>query len=244
MKTTKYFIFFILFEWLGINLAFSQTKSSWMRDIDINILDKVMNIELSQPSGFVGVGDSTSTICFDSNPGFYCCPDINLVSEDRSFIVCYSIYNPLTKEDSIKFYPNAKNNVVDMRHIEIAENIVKRFFGKDADWKNYVHYYPSNDVKARFNADTVFSLSLMPDKGGNQCYDNDYSNCTILFFQKKGRGYVTVHCIYNEKAEDKLDSYMAAIEGSLKYREGEPELTRIDGGDAIVEVKWNGNRRK
>jgi len=240
MKTLKRIIFSVLFSLFIVTSTFSQTETSWTGGIDRDILDKVMNIEYSQPAGFVGSGGLTSIFYNDGTLGDNV--RINLISEDQSCIVGYRIFNPLTKEDSVKFFPNAKGNVVDMGHwqVEYLENRIKRAFKNDTDWKKHVYYYPLHDVTNRFNADTVFSVSFMLDKNKTKYYDNNYSNCTILIIQKKGRGYVAVYCVYDERAEKKMNSYMAAIEGSIKYREGEPELTRIEGGDAFVIIEWSG----
>ena len=240
MKSMKKY-FFLLFLFSIIHPTFSQTETSWMRYVDRNILQRVMNIEYSHPKGFIG--DSASIICL-YNPLFTSCRNISLISEDKSFIACYSIFNPVSKEDSAKFYAGSKVNVLDMGHVRQVEHIVKQSFGKNANWKDFVHYFPSDEAKNRFNADTAFSVTILLDKEKTKYYENSYSHCTVLFLQKKGRGYVSIWCVYNEKSINNVDTFISAIEGTLRYREGEPELKRFDGGDEIVIVEGYGTQKK
>ena len=241
-------LFFILFSWLMITPLFSQTETDWMKHKKRIILDKVMNMEYTHPAGFIG--DST-LIGLDR-----VCTEANLVSQDRSFMVFYRINNPFTKDDSIKFTPDYpeydgnSNHQVDAEHISIIKSFVDISFGKAADWKDYVHYYPQQYAKNKFNADTVISVTLPLEIHDDFSYAKDYyyygtinrrfhSNYThgvVLIIQKKGRGFVAMYCFYDENAINNLDAYMAAVEGSLRYRDDEPELKKYFEDEDIVFV--------
>ena len=66
--------------------------------------------------------------------------------------------------------------------------------------------------------------------------NSHYTHGTVLIIQKNGRGFVTLYCFYDEKAIKKLDTYMAAIEGTLKYRDSEPELKKYVVNEDIVRM--------
>ena len=231
---------------LMIEPIFSQDVTDMMnrrRCINRNILDRVMNIEYLQPSEFIEDSTGWIGLYISGVPSDFQSREVDLISKDSSFIASFSIFNPVTKEDSVKFYASANFNVVDMEHIRFADFIVKRFYGENADWKNYAHYYSSYYTKIKFNADTVFSVSFPLDNTRTHYQENTFSACTVLFFQKKGRGYVAIFCIYNETKKNK-DTYMATIEDAFRYREGDPELKRIEGGDAIVQFKVGSLQRE
>ena len=213
----------------------SQAGISWMKYDKRIILDKVMNIEYSHPEGFLG--DSVF-VCLDWNNS-----EVSLVSKDSSFIVFYSINNPKT---------------MDLEHV--VGSIVQLSFGKDADWKDFVHFYPQHVVKGKFNADTVISLSLAPEihkdydfennrnnyffNKINKQYNSSYTNCTVLIIQKEGRGFVTMYCFYDEKAMDNIVTYITAIEGTLRYRDNEPELKKYIINEDLVTVCIGVQRQK
>ena len=232
MRSIK-FCFTVFFIGLIIYPVFSQQdETSWMKYDKRIILDKVMNVEYSHPEGFIG--DSTAIYC--KMLTYRYCAVSSLVTEDRSFMVFYMIINPTTEEDSIRrqdTYP-----VVDMMHVYDVNHIVKTCFGDDADWKDYVRYYSSDDAKTKFNADTVLSISLLIDKDEDYYddgFDNyNYSHCTVLIIQKQGRGMIAMYCIYDEDATKNLDTYMTAIEGTLRYRESDPELKKWEIDDYIT----------
>jgi len=169
-----------------------------------------------------------------------------LSTEDLSFIAFYDIHNPVTKEDSI-FYSNSIdssgkpiNTPVDNNSL-FVKFTVQKSFGNDANWKDYVHYYPSDEAKSKFNADTVLSIVIPLDVNeyyqdikapikpfGIEPFHGDYSHCTVLVIQKRGRGYVAIYCLYDEKKVLDVGAHISAIESTLKYREGEPELKKLE----------------
>ena len=222
----------VLFCWLIINPLFSQEETNWMNFDKRMALDKVMNMEYTHPEGFIG-----------DNTTFFCSPITGFIDlagsmavKDRSFMVLYKILNPVNEDDTVRYAGDG--HVADMGHYHFINDIVKYSFGNDADWKDYVHYYPSEEAKNRFNADTVFSVSLLLNKA--HCFSNidltDYSHCTVLIIQKEGRGYVATYCFYNENTTENLSVYMSAIEETLKYREGKPELKKWEGERVTVRV--------
>ena len=246
----KVYLLFVFFSWLMITPLFSQIETSWMKRDRRIILDKVMNMEYSHPAGYVG--DSLYNCIVNDHV------EVNLVSNDMSFRVFYSIHNPITKEDSINrvasiMIPEKFNLLFvseDLGHIDRAGMITSLSFGNSLDWKSYFKYYSSDDAKTKFNADTVLvSVSLPfevhpdytlyskreinPYYDINGRYNSNYTYCTVLIIQKKGRGFVTLYCYYDDNAAKNLDIYMAAIEGTLRYREGEPELKKHDFDENI-----------
>ena len=254
MKTIR-IIFLVLFCVVIVAPVFSQTDMSWMKHDKRIILDKVMNIEYTHPKGFIG---DSLFICLDSDQ-----LEVSSVSEDGSFRVFYSINNPMTKDDSVKFsrYPyNEKGNLMNVGHIGRSKRIVEISFGKDADWKDHVSYYSRQIVEDKFNADTVFLMSLPPeihvdyDFGNNRDYyyfnvvnrqyKSNYTHGTVLIIQREGRGCVALYCFYDEKATKKLDAYMEAIESTIRYRDGEPEMEKyITDDDDIVCVGFPRQRK-
>jgi hypothetical protein len=198
-----------------------------------------MNIEYSHPAGFIG--DSTIV---------YCSSDVcivgGLAAIDRSFAVFYRIQNPFTVEDSI-YYKSLNQQftspVVDVQHISLVNDIVKSSFGNNANWKDYVRYHSSEFAKSEFNADTVLSVSVPIEKydgnllNGKFVVNNDYSHVTILILQKEGRGFVAMYLLYNE-GNTNLETYMPAIEETLKYREGEPEMKKLDGFHDSIYIRY------
>ena len=240
----------VLFCWLIIIPAFSQAETGWIRFGERTILDRVMNMEYSHPAGFLG--DSTKILCSEITSGS--CLAVSLSTEDLSFIAFYDIHNPVTKEDSI-FYSNAIdssgkpiNTPVDNNSL-FVKFTVQKSFGNDANWKDYVHYYPSDEAKSKFNADTVLSIVIpldvnedykdikaptRPPPVGIELFQGDYSHCTVLIIQKRGRGCVAIYCLYDEKKVPDVGAHIAAIEGTLKYRDGEPELKKLENFSPAV----------
>jgi hypothetical protein len=198
------------------------------------VLDKVKNMDFHHPKGFIG--DSVGFYCSDITG--YACLKGSLKSDDGTFVVFFDIFNPreisLELEDgSIKRYMDA--NMLDIEHVYLINSVVKRSFGEDAVWKDYVHYYASDDAKTIFNADTVLSISFLINKdecffSGNEYDKNNFTHSTVLIIQKKGHGFVVLHCLYDENKKNK-DAYMAAIGGVLKFRKGKPELERYEEDD-------------
>jgi len=247
MKTFNSIITTILYCWMAIGPIFSQTETSWMKHEKRMILDKVMNIEFFTPTGFIG--DSLA-VCLDWDNS-----EVNMLSSDSSFMVSYSIHNPLTQEiiDTWDITTEPKDQYLDREHIIRVEGIVNISYGKDADWRENVHYC-SDDIKNKFNADTVISIQIAPKLhedynfpdnynkrffygAVNEKYNTSFSHGTVLIIQKKGRGFITLYCFYNDKAKNNLNAYTEAIEGTIRYRNGEPELKKYyDGDEELVLV--------
>ena len=144
-----------LLGWLAVNPIFSQDEIDWMKSDKRIILDRVMNMEYSHPKGFLS--DSRAIYC-SAITGFI---DLegSLASEDRSFCVFHSIFNPVNEDDTLSVTYNG--NAVDMGHINLVDNIVKDLSVKMRFGKDYIRYYPLYDAKTIFNADTVLSISFL-----------------------------------------------------------------------------------
>jgi len=226
MKTTIRFIIVVLFCGTAVYPTFSQTEPNWMKSNKRFYLDKVINMEYSHPTGFMG---DSLMIGLDWDYS-----EINLTSKDGSFLVCLSLYNTFN---------------TDFKHTDRAKNIVELCYGKEADWGDYVQYYPQQYAKSKFNADTVISITLTYKIHEDFNYESDkyyfnringklnsnYNHGKVFIIQKEERKFITMYCFYNEKAKKSLDAYMAAIEGTLKFRDSEPESKEyIIDGDLIV----------
>jgi hypothetical protein len=214
-----------------VNQIYSQSEPNWLQLSKRVILDKVMNIEYSQPKGFIG--DSTELFCSDIT--FYECLKGSLKSEDGSLEVFFRIHNPITKVVSENNLSDDRENELNMEHIAFINNIVKLCFGQNAEWKDYVHYYTSEDAKIKFNADSVISISLLLNK--NECFfpgdeykKNNYDHCTIIIIQKRAHGYITLYCLYDENKRN-MDANSIIPEGLLRYKKGNPKLNRYEDAD-------------
>ncbi|WP_346238037.1 hypothetical protein ABDK00_003070 [Niabella insulamsoli] len=91
--------------------------------------------------------------------------------------------------------------------------------GKNAsfNWKPHVNYYPQDEAKAKFNADTAihFSISLK-DK---EYFKGKYKYIKALFLQKNDSGFVNLYCLYTEEGKKNIHQYWKALETILRYDE-------------------------
>ena len=241
MKTIR-IIFLVLFCGVIVAPIFSQTDISWMKHEKRIILDKVMNIEFIHPEGFIG---DSLLMCLDIDLS-----DVSLMSDDGSFRVFYCIYPPLSKEDAVKYSLYLNKRKDDLKNFSYLNRIVEVPFGKNADWKDHVSYYSQQIAKDKFNADTVVLMSLPPEihddfdydnnrnnyyfNAVNRQYNSNYTHGNVLCIQKIGRGSLTLYIFYDEKATKNLDAYMEAIERTIRYRDGEPEMRYIRDDSIII----------
>ncbi|MDR2010642.1 MAG: DUF1080 domain-containing protein, partial [Bacteroidales bacterium] len=125
----------------------------------------------------------------------------------------------------------------DVEHISLMRNIVRVFFGNDVSaWKNRVEYY-GDEIRAKFNADTVVScLIQLPD---TEYYQDKYGYCKVIIIQKKGRGCLPLYCFYNDIAAKNTEKYFAATEGLFKYRDCDKPLYQTpEETDGMVPVSF------
>ena len=98
-----------------------------------------------------------------------------LYSKDRQCIAMFSLFPPLTPEDTLyiismkRYSPDDPLRVLDMQHMWSTRADIIFAMGhyhyflhgrNDIDWRQYLEYYPEEKAKSIFNADTAFRVSL------------------------------------------------------------------------------------
>ena len=85
------------------------------------------------------------------------------------------------------------------------------------NWKSYVTYYSSTEVRHKFNADTAISFSIKLNPG--EYHLGKYNHLDALFLQRSGRGFVNFYFFYTDKGKKQLAKYWSAMEGVLRYED-------------------------
>ena len=158
-----------------------------------------------------------------------------LYSKDRQCIAMFSLFPPLTPEDTLyiismkRYSPDDPLRVLDMQHMWSTRADIIFAMGhyhyflhgrNDIDWRQYLEYYPEEKAKSIFNADTAFQVSLN-FKPVNEYYDyqGKYKYLDTLVIQKKGRGYIMMYIFTTEEGHKKFPEYLEQIEGMFRYED-------------------------
>ena len=145
-----------------------------------------------------------------------------LRSEDGNFIAMFpTVYKIFTKEKFLKIkdlFPETPE-LVNKQHAAQLRSELKATLGEKAgqNWKEYLNYYPAEKAINKFNADTAiaYTIKLNP----NDYYKGTHANLWTLTIQKRHKGYVTIHCFYEDMPEEELNKYKAAVESIFSYKD-------------------------
>lgn len=207
----------------GVEILYDSTR--WMQQQQVDILQQKMKLTYKKPAIFdeIRTGD-----CFKEYPRLefiLTCVDHQLKSKNEDFLAFIPVYRP---PDSawIQYYFSGSHDVANQMYAnqiraKILTSLGKNasFHGPNADfnWKAYVHYYPTEEAKLKFNADNAvsFPIHLTP----NDYYKGKYKYLKALFLQKNGRGFINFWCFYTEQGKKDLDKYWKAIESVFRYED-------------------------
>ena len=129
------------------------------------------------------------------------------ISKDKEMLVFLDAYN------------EGQNNYISKEEF-LEQGLL--YLGEKASmkWEDYVTYYPKNETKRIFNADTViqYTITLLP-KDFYKKNEKKYKYVDVLFIEKKGRGYVYFYSFYTDKAKKNITSYRKQIETIVRYED-------------------------
>jgi len=146
-----------------------------------------------------------------------------LRSEDGNFIAMFpDVYEIFSKEKLLRIkdlFPSTPE-LVNKQHIaQLKKELKAATFEEKGglNWKDYLNYYPTEEAMSKFNADTAitYTIKLNPDYR----YNGTHPNLWALTIQKRNKGYVTIHCFYEDMPEDELEQYKAAVESIFTYED-------------------------
>lgn len=220
MKHTLAFLPFLI---LSYATGFAQSSTGWMGELDSMIL-KSQALVYSKPAGFAEVG---KTVCFDTYEMYQRigkCVGNQLHADDGEFIAFIHAHRALPEQELARINQlfAQENSDYNSAHIRPIRNSIQATLGDEAaaNWKKHVHYYSPKETKHKFNADTAirYSIPMPPD----QPYEGKYSNLQVLVLQKHGKNYISIYCLYTDKAKKRLRKYWRAVEGVLRYDDCDP----------------------
>ncbi|MFT3949026.1 MAG: hypothetical protein QM763_18825 [Agriterribacter sp.] len=211
---------------LGREIVYDTT--AWIAMEDINLL-KTNNISFKKPDEFTEVRGFE---CFKDNPKLevmLSCAGYQLCSKNREVVLLLPFYRFLTESDSVEFrksFPKMLIGNLNYQHARQIRAQILNYLGKDPsllgenknfEWEKYVTYYPSNESKSKFNADTAISYLVTFKK--DDYYKGIYKYMKALVLQKNGRGFVEIFCFYTESERKKLFRYWKSVERIYKYED-------------------------
>ncbi|MES2376071.1 MAG: hypothetical protein V4553_05820 [Bacteroidota bacterium] len=199
-------------------IGLEPSDDNWLTKRDSGFL-KVMGLTYKKPVDF---DEINGTECFKFNPQLeeiLTCANHQLYSKDRQFMTFFitqQLDESNENDRSIIAYIGKEN--IDKRHISRIKYEIWQSIGKEAvpKWKQYAQYYPAEDAKSKFNADSAITaaIKLKPEY---PYYKGKYNHLKSFYLQKKGRGFVVFYCFYTDEAEKNLPFYWKAIEGVFRF---------------------------
>jgi len=144
-----------------------------------------------------------------------------LHSKDGRFIVFLpshpDIFTQEFADNLKKLMPGREFDFIDKQQVNQLRAEIKYVLGDEAalNFRNHLVYATTEQASSKFNADTVitYNIRLKPEDS----YKERYNNLWSLTIQKKGRGYITLHCLYEDMPDKELALYKAAVENLLRY---------------------------
>lgn len=215
----KYFSVISLLIVLSFGKCLAQSSTSWMGKLDSMTLES-QALRYSKPNGFVEVGQ---IVCFDTHEMFTRmgkCKGNQLHAKDGEFIVFLNINRGIPEEEYAN--DNGATGITTSPHLRPIKYQIEATMGKDAaaKWKEYVDFYSPKEAKRKFNADNAISYSIpMP---ADEPYEDKYNNLKILILQKNDRSFVTIYCLYTDKAKERLPKYWRGVERIFRYDNCDP----------------------
>lgn len=198
--------------------------SKWMPAYHVSIL-KSMKLIYRTPFLFEEI---PGVECFKDNGKLeyiITCAGNQLRSKNEDFLAFILVY-PRPDSAKIQSYFSGNPKAADQMYAGQIRAKILQSLGKNAsihgpnanfNWEEYVHYYPPEEAKLKFNADNAvsFPIHLIP----KDYYKGKYKYLKALFLEKNGRGFINFYCFYTERGKKDLDKYWKAIESIFRYED-------------------------
>lgn len=209
-------------------------ENKWLGDESTRIL-KLMGVTYCKPPEFDEAHISESFDHYPRIKKIISYAGNILHSQDGQCMVSFPLFPPFTANDTLyiesmkRYSPDDPLRVLDMQHMwQIRANIIfalghDNYFlqgRSDVDWRQYLKYYPEEQSRSIFNADTAFRVSLNLEPG-NELYDyqGKYKYLDALVLQKMGRGYILMYVFTTDEGQQRLPHYWKQIEGIFRYED-------------------------
>ncbi|MFV0566875.1 MAG: hypothetical protein ACK5NB_13715 [Flavobacteriaceae bacterium] len=183
---------------------------------------EAMSLSLNKPEVF---DKAYNRECFQDNAKLnrmFTCVGYQLWSKPNNFVVFFPSRAIIAEnrdfgEALTSRFPLLKKSTVDVQHVYQLSAEIKHALGDDAykNWKKHVTYLPQEESLRKFNADTAITYNIKLKQ--KDYYKQEFGNIWALTIQKKGKGYITLHCLYKDMPEEELNVYKNAVESIFKY---------------------------
>lgn len=180
-----------------------------------------MKLTYKKPDGFKELDKSDTFKNYPKLKEMFSYMPNCLRSIDGQFLAFLPCHCTFTPADSIGLqqYPGESFDYINRMFVYQLRAPIRVYYGKEQaeHWRKFVSYYPAEEAKSKFNADTVirFTIALQPE----DYYKKKYKYIDALFIYKKRRGFINFYCFYTDKAKENLNYYWKKVEGTLYFED-------------------------
>lgn len=215
-------IYFLFLSLIWSFSVYAQNKTNLLVSENGQKILKEMNLEIYIPQDFDIVPDAELE-CFENSRALneaFTCLNNKLISKSQECIMFISLDRLFTPDDSIflsKISPPNRPFNPNQIHANNLRLQISSLTKDINNWKNYLRHVESNEVKDRFNADSV--IYFHTELKGNMIYESKFNNVISLMIQKKNRGFVNVIIFYTTNSGLNPRNLLDSLKSNIYYRE-------------------------